>query len=72
MWLYKLPSDGNEYRTRACVWTTETAGWQLNTARVVAADVDGDGKDDIVVQNAGTGDNWQATVFRAATTSPYR
>ncbi|MFK4087574.1 RICIN domain-containing protein [Kribbella sp. NPDC020789] len=66
MWLYKLPSDGNEYQNPPAVWTTETATWQLNTARVVAGDVDGDGKDDIVVQNAGTGDNWQAQVFRAA------
>ncbi|WP_344157284.1 RICIN domain-containing protein [Kribbella yunnanensis] len=66
MWLYKLPSDGNEYQNPPAVWTTETAGWQLNTARVVAGDVDGDGKDDIVVQNAGTGDNWQAQIFRAA------
>ncbi|WP_405056086.1 RICIN domain-containing protein [Kribbella sp. NBC_01505] len=66
MWLYKLPSDGNEYQNPPAVWTTETATWQLNTARVVSGDVDGDGKDDIVVQNAGTGDNWQAQVFRAA------
>ncbi|MFB6719633.1 RICIN domain-containing protein [Kribbella sp. NPDC056345] len=66
MWLYELPSDGNEYQNPPAVWTTETAGWQLSTARVVAGDVDGDGKDDIVVQNAGTGDNWQAQVFRAA------
>ncbi|MFI5729464.1 RICIN domain-containing protein [Kribbella sp. NPDC051587] len=66
MWLYKLPSDGNEYQNPPAVWTTETATWQLSTARVVAGDVDGDGKDDIVVQNAGTGDNWQAQVFRAA------
>ncbi|WP_165956715.1 RICIN domain-containing protein [Kribbella antibiotica] len=66
MWLYKLPSDGNEYQNPPAVWTTETATWQLSTARVVSGDVDGDGKDDIVVQNAGTGDNWQAQVFRAA------
>ncbi|GAA0607563.1 hypothetical protein GCM10009534_47870 [Kribbella sandramycini] len=66
MYLYKLPSDGNEYQNPPAVWTTETSPWQLNTARVVSGDVDADGKDDIVVQNAGTGDNWQAQVFRAA------
>jgi hypothetical protein len=66
MWLYKLPSDGNEYQNPPASWTTETSPWQLNTARVVSGDVDGDGKDDIVVQNAGTGDNWQAQVYRAA------
>ncbi|QNE18683.1 hypothetical protein F1D05_13145 [Kribbella qitaiheensis] len=66
MWLYKLPSDGNEYQNPPAAWSTETSPWQLNTARVVSGDVDGDGKDDIVVQNAGTGDNWQAQVYRAA------
>ncbi|GAA1562454.1 hypothetical protein GCM10009804_18960 [Kribbella hippodromi] len=66
LWLYPFPSDGNEYVAPAAAWTSGPNGWPLNTARPIAADVDGDGKDDIVVQKAGTGDNWQALVFLAA------
>ncbi|HEY0471228.1 MAG TPA: RICIN domain-containing protein [Kribbella sp.] len=66
IWLYKLISDGNRYDSGAAVWTSGPNGWPLSTARMVAGDVDGDGKADIVVQNAGTGTNWQALVFLAA------
>ncbi|MFK4090365.1 RICIN domain-containing protein [Kribbella sp. NPDC020789] len=67
LWLYQFPSDGNEYIAPEASWTSGPNGFPLSTARPISADVDGDGKDDIVVQNAGTGDNWQATVFRAST-----
>jgi hypothetical protein len=67
LWLYPFPSDGNEYVAPESPWTSGPNGWPLNTARPIAADVDGDGKDDIVVQKAGSGDNWQALVFLAAT-----
>lgn len=66
IWLYKLASDGNRYDAPPAVWTSGPNGWPLSTARTFAGDVDGDNKDDIVVQNAGAGDNWQALVFRAA------
>ncbi len=66
LWLYQYPSDGNEYIAPEASWTSGPNGFPLSTARPISGDVDGDGKDDIVVQNAGTGDNWQAVVFRAA------
>ncbi|WP_405062168.1 RICIN domain-containing protein [Kribbella sp. NBC_01505] len=66
LWLYQYPSDGNEYIAPEASWTSGPNGWPLSTARPVSGDVDGDGKDDIVVQKAGTGDNWQAMVFLAA------
>ncbi|MBM7788339.1 RICIN domain-containing protein [Tenggerimyces flavus] len=66
VWLYPLVSDGNRYDMFPHVWTSPPNSWPLSTARVIAGDVDGDGKDDIVVQNAGTGDNWSALVFRAS------
>ncbi|GAB3406659.1 hypothetical protein GCM10027569_17410 [Flindersiella endophytica] len=64
--LYKLVSDGNRYDAPPALWTSGANGWPLSTARVIGGDVDGDGRSDIVVQNAGTGDNWSALVFRAA------
>ncbi|WP_405061797.1 RICIN domain-containing protein [Kribbella sp. NBC_01505] len=66
VWLYKVLSDGNRYDSGVAVWTSRANSWPLSTARVVSGDVDHDGKDDIVVQNAGTANNWQALVFRAA------
>ncbi len=66
LWLYQFPSDGNEYIAPEASWTSDTNGFPLSTARPISGDVDGDGKDDIVVQNAATGDNWQALVFLAA------
>ncbi len=64
--LYKLMSDGNRYDAPPAVWTSGANGFPLSTARVVAGDVDGDGKADIVVQNAGTNNNWQTLVFLAS------
>ncbi|MBB6570593.1 hypothetical protein HPO96_26165 [Kribbella sandramycini] len=66
MWLYPLPADGNTYLNPEASWMTSSADWSLATARVVAGDVDGDQKDDIVVQTAGSGDDWQALVFRSS------
>lgn len=63
--LYLLLSDGNRYNAFPAVWTSGASGFPLSTARVVAGDIDNDGKADIVVQNAGTNNNWQALVFTA-------
>ena len=53
VWLYPLVSDGNRYDMFPHVWTSPPNSWPLSTARVIGGDVDGDGRDDIVVQNAG-------------------
>ncbi|WP_163506828.1 RICIN domain-containing protein [Fodinicola acaciae] len=65
--LYLLLSDGNRYNAFPAVWTSDANAFPLSTARVVAGDVDNDGKTDIIVQNAGTNNNWQALVFTAKT-----
>ena len=67
VWLYTMISDGNRYNSPPFSWESPANSWPLSTARVIAGDVDGDGKDDIVVQNAGSSENWQAVVFTAAT-----
>ncbi|GAA1717785.1 hypothetical protein GCM10009745_78210 [Kribbella yunnanensis] len=65
IYLYKLTSDGNRYDAPPALWNSGPNGWPLSTARMIGGDVDADGKDDIVVQNAGS-DNWSALVFRGA------
>ncbi|MFI5734777.1 RICIN domain-containing protein [Kribbella sp. NPDC051587] len=65
IYLYKLTSDGNRYDAPPALWSSGPNGWPLSTARMIGGDVDGDGKADLVVQNAGSG-NWSALVFRAA------
>lgn len=67
VWLFTMISDGNRYHAPPFSWESPANSWPLSTARVIAADVDADGKDDIVVQTAGGADNWQALVFTAAT-----
>ncbi|MEU4193716.1 RICIN domain-containing protein [Kribbella sp. NPDC026611] len=66
-YLYKLISDGNRYDSPPAVWTnaSDAVRYPLSTARMIGGDVDGDGKDDLVVQNAGS-TNWSAQVFRGA------
>ncbi|WP_344159029.1 RICIN domain-containing protein [Kribbella yunnanensis] len=63
--LYLLKSDGNRYDSAAApVWSSGMSSWALSTARVLAGDVDGDKKSDIVVQrNLGAG-RWETLVFR--------
>ncbi|MFB6722603.1 RICIN domain-containing protein [Kribbella sp. NPDC056345] len=65
IYLYKLTSDGNRYDAPPALWSSGPNGWPLSTARMIGGDVDGDGKADLVVQNAGS-NNWSALVFRAA------
>lgn len=62
--LYQLQSDGNRYNApSAPAWTSGTAGWALSASRMVAGEVTGDSKSDIVVQlNSGSG-NWRTLVF---------
>jgi hypothetical protein len=66
IWLYKLVSDGNRYDAMPASWTSGPNGKPLNITRTMAGDVDGDGRSDIVVQNPGAADDWEASVFTAA------
>ncbi|MFC9689155.1 RICIN domain-containing protein [Kribbella sp. NPDC056951] len=62
--LYLLRSDGDRYDAPSTpIWTSETAGWTIVSARVVAGDVDGDEISDIVVQLNTGNQNWRVLVF---------
>ncbi|WP_427890308.1 RICIN domain-containing protein [Kribbella sp. GL6] len=62
--LYVLPSDGNRLLSpSAPVWRSTPNAWTVGTARMLAAEVTGDTKTDLVVQvNSGNG-GWQVLVF---------
>ncbi|GAA0586425.1 hypothetical protein HPO96_11110 [Kribbella sandramycini] len=66
IWLYKLRAEGNRYEADTASWTSGANGWPLSTARIVAGDVDGDGKADIAVQNATADGGFEVLVFTAA------
>ncbi|WP_163568922.1 FG-GAP repeat domain-containing protein [Fodinicola feengrottensis] len=73
IWLYLLMSDGLGYNAMPYSWTSGPNGFPLSTARIVSGDVDGDGKTDLVVQNANADGTWQALVFLASNNfSPHR
>ncbi|GAA3544046.1 RICIN domain-containing protein [Kribbella ginsengisoli] len=65
MALYSLKSDGNTYAPGSLPdWRGPANGWVLSTARVVAGNVNGDKRSDIVVQvNNGDG-TWRAEVYQ--------
>ncbi|MFI5735775.1 RICIN domain-containing protein [Kribbella sp. NPDC051587] len=61
--LYLGKSDGNRYDVGAApAWRSDTSTWSIATAHVVAGDVDGDKRDDVVVQIDSGNGNWRTMV----------
>jgi len=62
--IYLLKADGNRYDLQSQpVWRSDGPAWSISTAHVVAGDVDGDHRDDIVVQLDSGNGNWQTVVY---------
>ncbi|MFB6720832.1 RICIN domain-containing protein [Kribbella sp. NPDC056345] len=66
--LYRGLSDGERYDfASAPFWHSGPNGWPLSTARIVAGDVNADGKDDIVAQLNVSGTSWRTLTFLGPT-----
>jgi hypothetical protein len=62
--MYRALSDNERYEMESApVWYSGANGWPLSTARIIAGDVNGDGKDDIVAQLNVNGTSWRTLTF---------
>ncbi|WP_328993169.1 RICIN domain-containing protein [Kribbella sp. NBC_01245] len=66
--MYRGLSDSERYNFESApVWHSGANGWPLSTARIVAGDVNGDGKSDIVAQLNVAGTSWRTLTFLGPT-----
>lgn len=62
--MYRGLSDSERYNVESApVWQSGANGWPLSTARIIAGDINGDGKSDIVVQLRAASSNWRTVSF---------
>ena len=62
--MYRGLSDSERYNFESApVWHSGASGWPLSTARIIAGDVNADGKSDIVVQLNVAGTSWRTLTF---------
>ncbi|GAB3949169.1 hypothetical protein GCM10029976_081610 [Kribbella albertanoniae] len=62
--MYRGLSAGERYNFESSpVWHSGANGWPLSSARIIAGDVNGDGKSDIVAQLNVSGTSWRTLTF---------
>ncbi|MEU4191472.1 RICIN domain-containing protein [Kribbella sp. NPDC026611] len=62
--IYLAKSEGNRYDLQVQpVWRSDGAAWSISTAHVASGDLDGDHRDDIVVQLDSGNGNWRTLVY---------
>jgi len=62
--MYRGLSAGERYNFESApVWYSGANGWPLSTARIIAGDVNGDGKSDVVAQLNVSGTSWRTLAF---------
>ncbi|MFC9688276.1 discoidin domain-containing protein [Kribbella sp. NPDC056951] len=65
--LYLLKATGGAYEPRGqAVWRSSGEGWSLGTTRMLAGDLNADGRDEIVLQRDTFDGGWQAYVLSGA------
>ncbi|GAA1551687.1 hypothetical protein GCM10009789_01800 [Kribbella sancticallisti] len=62
--MYRGLSDSERYNFESePVWHSGASGWPLSAARIIAGDVNGDGKSDVVAQLKGASSGWRTIIF---------
>ncbi len=65
-----LASTGNRLSAKPVTWDSQSGGWDLAGLQLSAADVTGDGKDDLVIARPAADGSWQVQVIAGASAAP--